>query len=231
MTLGCIKGENVVRFDFRVKKDGIGIYLETKSVDDLMNEIRKAYFADTPAGVTTRVLDHIPNTLVPNVLGSIKETTTFAKEFASLNYSVRNELDRDRIRRALFTWILSKESTQSLHDRLQKIVGKNTAAIRNLVETFDPESDRYKHTATNIRKALTESLSLVKLNKNNIPFEKIAAKFFVSPYDLKYAAHLFKKDPLLIADLRSTDVHYNNKKFRSTGAQTADGQPEASAAE
>jgi hypothetical protein len=221
MTLGCISGENVKRFDFKVRKDVSSIRLRHREPIDLMLRVKNAFFDDKSTGVHPNCLARIPNTLVPNVLSSIKETTKFAKEFAALNYSVRNELDRDRIRREVFKWVMSKETPAQLHESLQRVIGKNTAPVRNLVETFDPDSERYAAHALNIRQALSVALNYVKAGKNNVPYEGIADKFKVSPYDLKYAGYLFKKDPLLIADLQSKDVHYNNSKFRSTGAPTS----------
>lgn len=223
MTLGCITvGENVKRLDFRPKPDGTGIYFQNgdpeKLQDKLVDQIRKGYVYKGPERVTLKCLDRIPNTLVPMQLGTVSETTTFAKEFAALNYSVRNELDRDRIRRALFAWVRSTESTASLSEKLTTILGKQSKRVQNLVDTFDPGSEKYSATARNIRQALTASLNMADAGKNSIPFDKIADKYGVSAYDLRYATFLFKKDPLLISDTKSSDVHYNNSKFRTTGA-------------
>jgi hypothetical protein len=219
MNLACIIGSGIERFDFKPKEDAIGIYLLTRPEAELATSIRKGYFSD--GYVVATALDHIPNTLVPKALGNIKDTTTFAKEFMSLNYSVRNEIDRDRIRRTLFKWVMTTDPVEVLQEALINITGKNSAPVRNLCDTFRPEVEKYRASATAIRSALTSVFRLVVAGKNNIPFEKIAENNRVSAYDLRYSSYLFRKDTLLLADVMSSSVHYSNSKSRTQGDENA----------
>lgn len=216
LTLGCIKDKQVIKFDFRSKEDGNGFYLERKKPEDFIPLLKEAYFEKDVSQITTKVLEMIPNTLIPKILGSIKETTKFAQEFASLNYSVRNELDRDKIRRTLFKWIISNQSVSELETLLVAIVGKKKVTIERLLRTFDTNSKN--KISPDIRKALSIVLRMTTEKVGNIPIAKIAEKYYVSEYDLRYVQSLARKDQLLLSDISSTLVHKNNARFRETGS-------------
>lgn len=203
MNLNCIQGDNVKRVDFEPRGDGFGFLYTKPTLGDISQMIIKAVRAkvdDKP--VTVEALRFIPG-----IINGATDTVTFVADFASLSYSIKSELGRNKIKRAFISWIDSEMTVEQLGPILMNACGmkKRSPRIENIQKTLTDHP--------NIRRGLKAILAGIR-DKKPVNLDKLAATHKVSAYDYSYMSSLMKKDNFIIAEDTSENVHRRRAKAR-----------------
>lgn len=212
MNLNCIKGDGVELLDFTPREDGFKFYLNQKSPMQIAKKIYKATKAPMPQrSISVEVLDFLPT-----IINGVMDTVSFVQYFSAINYSIRNEVIRDKIQTVFLAWIKSNGSTEDLRTQIMAVSGikKNNRMMQAIIDVFEAKP--------RIKNALNTVYTLIEEKKPNPNLEKIALNAKISTYDLKYMAALMRKKTLLIQEENSENVHKARAKERFSDNSEAD---------
>ena len=194
MNLSALHGKRVQSVDYILTEDAYDYTLKNLSLDDLCAILIKSYKQKPGKDrVQIKELD-----MVPKILAAIPDRPSFLQQFSAIIYSVQGDDIRNSIRSTFMKWIVSDEDPQILQNKLITVLGykrpsKRTKELSEFFETSDGQK---------VRKAVRMVLEMAARNQNikrprAIKFAAVAAEYHASQYDLKYMAHIAKRDGLL----------------------------------
>ena len=146
--------------------------------------------------------------MVPVLLGSIPDKTTFVQRFLAIIYSVRGEDIRDAIRSSFMSWAVGEAGTESLEEKLVEVMGysRPTKRIRALSDVFNAKDGQ------KARRAIKIIIEMVARNENikkprAIKYDAIAATHSIAQYDLKFMAYMARRNGKLLTNVWSEVLH------------------------
>ena len=181
MNLSCIENhENISILDFRKKENGFGFYVDRVSSSDIAKEILKVR-KKQPSIIEMKMTDP-----VPKILDSATSSTSFLSDFLGCNYSIKDNLVREKWKILFVTWILSDKSVKKLKKSFIKLTGKTKSRrIVTLCNLFDSDEGK------KARAAIRIIADAVAKNKS-VNTAKIASGFSVSLFDIRYMHNFLK---------------------------------------
>ena len=216
MNLGCIVGRGVKKVDFKPRIDGYGYFLNRASVADLSRLFLKEVKAkkDDSIEVTIKSLDFIPT-----LLRSVSDSVSFVQDLAAFWYSLRSEQQRDKFKHTFIKWVITNDSPDVFITKAMNVAGmkKATPRLESLADVF--RGGQGENTRSAIKSVLAHLTKEAKTKDGKkkpivIDFERIAALYHVSAYDLRYIASLARKKPFLLEDMTVAEAHKHLEKMR-----------------
>lgn len=213
MTMACITGPGVSRADWEPKGNGMGYLLrelDAKGVAKLLWRAHRAKYVDGTVNVSQ--LDYIPT-----ILNAVNDTVSFVGDLAALNYSIRDEIYRNRLRAAFLTWVRGPGGPKQLVEGIVSATAGRDSKGRpagispgnsrlQILQQFFVDNPKVKKVLQNIASALD--------NKKPVPFDKLASSVGISAYDLRYISKMMQKNPPLVEMANSESVHRERNSGR-----------------
>lgn len=213
MTLNCISGKCIERWDFEPTENGLKYTPVRREPQERVLQLFKAYKKPLSKGkVKIEDLRY-----VPSVLNSIGDgVAAFVQTLSALSYSIRDEVTRHKFKMAFIHWIPTAYTTAHLKAQLMDIGGwSRSARVDAMVEVFDKNPL--------IRGALKTLYNGVYADKTGVKSKtmpdigKLAEHARIGVFDLRYILGYMRKNELVNKEVSALRVHLDRcaKRYAS----------------